>query len=280
VTATRCGLKVTIENFEASSKCKTKSQLPSRRHEKAEHQLRAAVDRDPLFDYANFHLGNELYLQGKFSDAETIFRRLLEISPRFKWTRPYLAKALPAQGKLRAALDALQPMAAGATKLDYLSVILQANDRTPDAFTCATTWFYLMHHGFKRERQMPALNEFARGRGKNDFPAILLGDFNTDPESAEIRYLKGLQSLQGGSAYWCDAWDQAGDGSKGTTWSRSNNFAAWAPLPNRRIDYIFVAQPRLDGASTIDECSVVCNERADGVWPSDHFGVFARLRVT
>jgi endonuclease/exonuclease/phosphatase family metal-dependent hydrolase len=59
-------------------------------------------------------------------------------------------------------------------------------------FTCATTSFYSTHHGYKRERQMPALNEFARGRTKNDFPAILVGDFNTDPESAEIRFLKGL----------------------------------------------------------------------------------------
>jgi len=146
-------------------------------------------------------------------------------------------------------------------------------------FTCAATSFYMTHHGYKRERQMPTLNEFARGRAKNDFPAILVGDFNTDPESAEIRYLKGLQSLQEGSAYWCDAWDHAGDGDKGATWSKKNDFAAWAPWPNRRIDYIFVAQPRLDGAGTIEYCSVVCNEKVDDAWPSDHFGVFARLKV-
>jgi len=146
-------------------------------------------------------------------------------------------------------------------------------------FTCAATSFYSTHHGYKRERQMPALNEFARGRANNNFPAILVGDFNTDAESAEIRYLKGLQSLEAGSAYWCDAWDHAGDGGKGTTWSRSNDFAAWAPWPDRRIDYIFVAQPRLDGAGTIEQCSVVCNEKVDGAWPSDHFGVFARVRV-
>src|SRR5258708_34661574 len=70
-------------------------------------------------------------------------------------------------------------------------------------FTCATTAFYLTHHGYKRERQMPALNEFARGRAKNDFPASLVGDFNTDPESAEFRYLKGLQSLSGGKPHLC-----------------------------------------------------------------------------
>jgi transcriptional activator of cad operon len=103
-------------------------------HEKAEHQLRAAVGRDPLFDYANFNLGRELYLRGEYSAAETIFRRLLEISPRFKWTRPYLAKTLLAQGKSQAALDALEPMEAdAASKLDYLSVILLANGRNSDA---------------------------------------------------------------------------------------------------------------------------------------------------
>jgi endonuclease/exonuclease/phosphatase family metal-dependent hydrolase len=146
-------------------------------------------------------------------------------------------------------------------------------------FTCATTAFYMTHHGYKRERQMPALNEFARGKDMSAFPAILVGDFNTDPESAEIRYLKGLQSFEGGSAYWCDAWDHAGDGSKGTTWSKGNDFAAWAPWPNRRIDYILIAQPRLDGAGTIEHCSVVCNEKVDDVWPSDHFGLVARVRV-
>jgi endonuclease/exonuclease/phosphatase family metal-dependent hydrolase len=126
---------------------------------------------------------------------------------------------------------------------------------------------------------MPALNHFARGRSQETYPAILVGDFNTDPESAEIRYLKGLQSLGGRSAYWCDAWEHAGDGSKGVTWSKGNDFAAWAPWPNRRIDYIFVAQPRLGGAGTIVDCNVACNERVDDVWPSDHFGVFARLRT-
>jgi eukaryotic-like serine/threonine-protein kinase len=102
-------------------------------HEKAEHQLRAAVDRDPFFNYANFNLGNVLYLQGKYSEAETIFRHLLEIAPRFKWTRPYLAKTLLAQGKPAAALDALQPLEQDATKLDYLPEVLLANGRASDA---------------------------------------------------------------------------------------------------------------------------------------------------
>src|SRR5690349_19782641 len=146
-------------------------------------------------------------------------------------------------------------------------------------FTTTHTFYYATHHGFKRERLMPTLNDFARTKDKDHLPAILAGDFNADPESAEIRYLKGLQSLAGRSAYWCDAWEQGGDGGKGITWSRDNQFAAWVPWPSRRIDYIFVAQPRMDGAGTITECNVVMNVQVGGIWPSDHFGVLARLQL-
>jgi TolB-like protein/DNA-binding winged helix-turn-helix (wHTH) protein len=104
-----------------------------RQFDKAERQLRAAVDRDPLFNYANFNLANALYLRGQYSEAEVILRRLLEISPDFKWTRPYLAKTLLAQGKASAALETLEPMNAVANKLAYLSVMLLANGRKTDA---------------------------------------------------------------------------------------------------------------------------------------------------
>jgi TolB-like protein/DNA-binding winged helix-turn-helix (wHTH) protein/Tfp pilus assembly protein PilF len=104
-----------------------------RQLDKAERQLRAAVDRDPLFNYANFNLANVLYLRGQYSQAEVIFRRLLEISPDFKWTRPYLAKTLLARGNASAALETLEPMNAAANKLAYLSVMLLANGRKTDA---------------------------------------------------------------------------------------------------------------------------------------------------
>jgi TolB-like protein/DNA-binding winged helix-turn-helix (wHTH) protein/Tfp pilus assembly protein PilF len=102
--------------------------------EKADRQLRAAVFRDPLFNYANFNFGNVLYLQGKYSEAEAAFRRLLVISPGFKWTRPYLAKTLLAQGKAQAALAALQQMKDDdPDKLDYLPIILLANGQRTEA---------------------------------------------------------------------------------------------------------------------------------------------------
>jgi TolB-like protein/DNA-binding winged helix-turn-helix (wHTH) protein/tetratricopeptide (TPR) repeat protein len=101
--------------------------------DQADRQLRAAVDHDPLFNYANFNLANELYLRGQYVQAEMIFRRLLVISPRFKWTRSYLAKTLLAQGKAADALETLESMNADSVKLDYLSVILLANGRKVDA---------------------------------------------------------------------------------------------------------------------------------------------------
>jgi TolB-like protein/DNA-binding winged helix-turn-helix (wHTH) protein/Tfp pilus assembly protein PilF len=99
----------------------------------AERQIRAAIARDPLFDYANFNLGNALYLHGKYGEAEIAFRRLLEISPRFRWTRAYLAKTLLAQGKVDAALATLQQMDSGADQIDYLSIMLFANGRKSEA---------------------------------------------------------------------------------------------------------------------------------------------------
>jgi TolB-like protein/DNA-binding winged helix-turn-helix (wHTH) protein/Tfp pilus assembly protein PilF len=102
--------------------------------DKADRQLRAAVFRDPLFNYANFNWGQVLYLQGKYGEAETAWRRLLDISPGFKWTRPYLAKTLLAQGKAQDALATLQQMSDDdPDALDYLPIMLYANGRRADA---------------------------------------------------------------------------------------------------------------------------------------------------
>ena len=48
--------------------------------------------------------------------------------------------------------------------------------------------------------------------------------------------------------------------------------------PDRRIDYVFAGLPRRDGVGQIQACRVVCDKPEGGVWPSDHFGVYAELR--
>lgn len=133
--------------------------------------------------------------------------------------------------------------------------------------------------GVVRERQVRVLadhlNELVAGV---NFPLILVGDFNSVRESAEIRYLTGLQTLEGRSMYLRDAWYHAGDGSDGLTWTMKNPYIPHWLAPERRIDYIFVGAPRRDGVGEILSCRVICDRPTDGVWPSDHFGLFAELR--
>lgn len=147
------------------------------------------------------------------------------------------------------------------------------------SFTCThLNWKY--RHGEVRERQVVALCELALRRApRGGFPGILVGDFNAEPESAEIRYVSGLQSLAGRSVALLDAWRMAGDGSPGHTWCNRNPHAAQALEPDRRIDYVFTGFPRRGtGIGRIERCRVVCDAPEQGIWPSDHFGVHAELR--
>ena len=132
---------------------------------------------------------------------------------------------------------------------------------------------------FVRERQVVKLVDRLKAHmPKNDFPTILVGDFNSVNQSAEIRHLTGLQTIDGQSMYMRDAWAHAGDGSEGLTWTMKNPYIPNWLAPERRIDYIFVGPVKRDGVGEILSCRVVCNQGVDGVWPSDHFGVYAELR--
>jgi endonuclease/exonuclease/phosphatase family metal-dependent hydrolase len=131
-----------------------------------------------------------------------------------------------------------------------------------------------------RERQVLALAEHVRAhRPRNGFPPIVCGDFNAEPESAEIRYLQGLQSLDGSSVHFVDAFRDAGEGP-GLTWSNRNPYARPWLEPERRIDYVFVGPPRRpDGLGMVLSARVVGDEPEAGVWWTDHFGVLAELRT-
>jgi endonuclease/exonuclease/phosphatase family metal-dependent hydrolase len=140
-----------------------------------------------------------------------------------------------------------------------------------------------LHDGSSRERQVQALSELVLARRpRGGFPPVVVGDFNAEPDSAEIRFMRGYQTLDGTSTVFFDAWSVAGEGD-GATWSNRNAFASIALEPERRIDYIFAGYPvRMTdqhGVGKIETCRVVCNDEVDGVWPSDHFGLYAELRT-
>lgn len=148
----------------------------------------------------------------------------------------------------------------------------------PVSFT-VTHLNWKLHHGAVRERQVVELCDLVlRRRPRGGFPPVLVGDFNAEPDSAEIRYVSGLQSIDGRSVHLRDAWRSAGRGD-GLTWSNRNDYARPWLEPDRRIDYVFVGPPAAGGLGWIEEARVVCAESEGGVWPSDHFGVYAELRA-
>lgn len=142
-----------------------------------------------------------------------------------------------------------------------------------------------LHDGHSREEQVVALVETVlRRRPRTGFPPIVVGDFNAEPDSDEIRYMSGFHSIDGTSVMFYDAWRVAGEGAKyadGSTWSNRNAFASIALEPERRIDYIFAGYPKRmtddHGVGKLETCRVVCDDEVDGIWPSDHFGLYAEL---
>jgi endonuclease/exonuclease/phosphatase family metal-dependent hydrolase len=139
-----------------------------------------------------------------------------------------------------------------------------------------------LDHGAIRERQVVALCDFVRQSATGaDLPPILVGDFNAEPDSTEIRWVKGLHAIEGRSVAFVDAWAAAGGPGAGHTWCNRNAYARRAVEPDRRIDYVFVGLPdrKKRGIGRIERCIVVCDEEKNGVWASDHFGVLAEIRT-
>ena len=143
----------------------------------------------------------------------------------------------------------------------------------------------------ERERELQALavaRMIGRHSAKDEFPPILAGDFDARPDSASIRFLSGKQSLFGTSVHFRDAWAEAGDGSEGLTWTTDSKFVKdfvkarlYMRQHGRRIDYVFLGSFH-DHAkrASICSCRVVLDKPTRGVWPSDHYAVFAEIDVT
>jgi endonuclease/exonuclease/phosphatase family metal-dependent hydrolase len=111
-----------------------------------------------------------------------------------------------------------------------------------------------------------------------DLPPVIMGDFNAEPDSDEIRYLRGLHVADGESVRFSDAWVWGGDGTAGETFSRANDYARTARVPSRRIDYIFTGGDDLLRGEPV-HTEVAFAAPHDGVWPSDHFGLVSDIVV-
>jgi endonuclease/exonuclease/phosphatase family metal-dependent hydrolase len=137
---------------------------------------------------------------------------------------------------------------------------------------------WMLHHGHIRQRQVRALADaVARLAPEQGFPPVIVGDFNAEPNSDEIRFMGGLTNLGGECVYFADCFAHAGDGSPGATFSRSNPFAEPVREPDRRIDYIFVRGPDAAKRGETIDARVCFNHPHEGTFPTDHFGVTATL---
>lgn len=87
-----------------------------------------------------------------------------------------------------------------------------------------------------------------------DGPLVLGGDFNAEPDWPEMRMLGGLRDL----------------GGAGITFG-----PAYTGVPGRRIDYLFDA--RHPGLVPVEAGVALDRPDARGLYPSDHFAVYARF---
>lgn len=159
-----------------------------------------------------------------------------------------------------------------------LLAMLAAPFGTVPVFVTHLNW--RLDEGHVRELQVRLLAELVADtcRDESLYPPVLAGDFNAEPDSDEMRFLRGLTSLGARRrVYFADAFGAAGEGA-GITFARRNPFAAQVHEPDRRIDYVLVRghDERHRGAPL--SARVAFDSPVEGVFPSDHFGVVATLR--
>jgi endonuclease/exonuclease/phosphatase family metal-dependent hydrolase len=163
-------------------------------------------------------------------------------------------------------------------------ICLGAAVDSPDGLT----WVFTTHLAFRltdgvlREQQVFEVDRFVREQHTGNNAALLTGDFNSCPDSDEMRYMRGLTTLKGERTYYQDAFALCNPGVPGHTWCRENPYTLqleWLE-PDRRLDYIYVTPMTRRGAGRIHACRIVCAEPDDhGVRCSDHYGVLAEVMV-
>ncbi|WP_417380813.1 endonuclease/exonuclease/phosphatase family protein [Gimesia sp.] len=217
--------------------------------------------------------GMNYFIEHESDGSDTKERRLLDVAVASRW--PLKRKAfqkLPGSGKALA-VEIAVPQPIG--RLLFVSTFGTAR------------WQF--DRELQRERDAVALDRFIREiSDPNGFPPIIAGDFDATPDSAGIRYLTGLQSLDGHSTHYYDAWKAAGNRGAGYTWTTQNHYAKktteqfWhLPDHHRRIDYIFLGSPHhFRGYARVVSTRVVLNQPVGKDWPSDHFGVLAEIATT
>ncbi len=126
--------------------------------------------------------------------------------------------------------------------------------------------------------QIAQANELAQGPGATELPVVFAGDFNSDAASSDPIQSAAYQVMLG--AGFIDVWSKAHPGDPGFTWPLHGE-DPFTPVstPNQRIDLVLargefgVLGARLIGNNQLTDLT------PSGLWPSDHAGVVAILRI-
>ena len=111
---------------------------------------------------------------------------------------------------------------------------------------------------------------------------VVAGDFDAVPDSASMRFWRGLQGLGDTSVCYRDAWEHTHPGEPGHTFSPENPLVAdgtWPLDRGRRIDHVLVRCAEHGPSLDITACTRAFDQPVDGVWASDHYGVVADLAL-
>jgi endonuclease/exonuclease/phosphatase family metal-dependent hydrolase len=137
---------------------------------------------------------------------------------------------------------------------------------------------YPLDASARRQAQARTLAAFVQEIGNARHPTVVCGDFNAGPDSDELRLLTGQAATAVPGLVFYDAWEMAGDGTPGHTWSNRNPLAATGLYPDRRFDYVLSAWPRAGGVGHPLSCALLGVRPPRAVQLSDHYGVVADLR--
>jgi endonuclease/exonuclease/phosphatase family metal-dependent hydrolase len=133
--------------------------------------------------------------------------------------------------------------------------------------TAADVYSTHLHHTAEgrelRERQLRDLMSHVAAR-RDGTPTLLLGDFNAAVTSPELQPL---------DARYVDAFGSIFDAADRITTLNPHYFGAAL----RRIDHVFAERGRFE---ILDARRVLDQPGPGGAWPSDHFGVYVRLRLS
>ncbi|MBI2619292.1 MAG: BamA/TamA family outer membrane protein [Ignavibacteriales bacterium] len=138
--------------------------------------------------------------------------------------------------------------------------------------------------GEVRQRQVHDLVRYLAGR--ETYPVILLGDFNAEPGSPEIGFLRDqgfLDAIELAGWGTMPTWDAVDNPNVAFSFPRAQDAGifevlnSWYDGYSRRIDHIFL-NPSFRSEDVLSG-TVFLTDPRDGVFASDHYGVFAVIDI-